>query len=44
MLSIEYPLSDKMAAAFMADWLLATSRIAVKQNGPSLRLGLLFTH
>ncbi len=44
MLSLEYPLSDKITATFMTDWLFGTATDTEKYNGPSLRLGILFTH
>lgn len=43
-LSLEYPLSEKITAALMADWLFGNAVIAGKHYGPSLRLGILFTH
>jgi hypothetical protein len=44
MLSLEYPLSEKITVTVTADWLLGTAVISGINYGPSLRLGVLFTH
>jgi hypothetical protein len=44
LLSAEYPLSEKITAMCMADWLFGNAVIAGRHYGPSLRLGILFTH
>ena len=42
--SVEVPMSNKISVAIMADWIYGNSVIQGNNFGPSLRMGILFTH
>ena len=43
-LSLEIPISNKISTVLMADWIFGNSVISGNNYGPTLRLGILFTH